>query len=68
MKVFRCGLGIDEPKDDSGFLDGGEGAADANLFNLVCGLTDAGGVDESEGDSVKVDSILNRVPGCSVYG
>lgn len=52
------GLFVDEPEDDTGFLNGLVGALDANLFHLVFCLADAGRVDEAERDALKVDGVF----------
>ena len=61
MNLFLGGFCIDEPEDDAGFFDGSIGAADANLFDGVSGLTDTCSVDESEGDTLYVYRIFYRI-------
>ena len=44
-------------------LDGGIGALDADVFYLVGGLTDACGVDKTEGDIINIDGVFDGIAG-----
>ena len=48
-------------EDDGGTLGGGEGAADTKALDVVGGVTDAGGVDETESDAVDLKGIFDGV-------
>ena len=54
---------IQHSDHDFGFGNLPEGALDAHLFDGLSGLADAGGVDETEGDSVQVDDFFDGVAG-----
>lgn len=50
-------------QDDGGTLCGAEGTVDAEAFNLVVGVADACGVDESEGDASQLDAVFDGIAG-----
>ena len=59
--LFGGGFLVEEPEDDACSADGLVGAVNAYLLDGVGGLSDAGGVDESEGNALDVDNVLDGV-------
>ena len=66
LDVFGDVGGIDYPKDDLCALDHFVGALDAHIFNNIRSLANAGSVDETECESVDVDSVFDDVAGSAV--
>ena len=55
--------GFGHHQDDGGTLCGAEGTVDAEAFNLVIGVADACGVDESESDASQLDGVFDGIAG-----
>jgi hypothetical protein len=66
LNFFLAGLLVDYPDDNTRFLYGLIGAFDTYLLYLVSGLAYAGSVDETEGDALDINRILNGVAGGAV--
>lgn len=55
--------GVDDFENEVGAVEFGAGALDANLFDGVAAVAEAGGVHEAEGDAVNLDDFLDGVAG-----
>ena len=55
--------GFGHHQDDGGTLGSSDGAVDTEAFNVVIGVADACGVDESEGDAAKLDGVFDGIAG-----
>lgn len=55
------GLMVDEPHDDRGLVHLLIGTLNAELLDTVVGVSDAGRVDEAEGDAMDEHRVLHRI-------
>lgn len=73
--AFDCGVilrlhgarGVEQGDDDVGGADGSVGAFDAELFDGVVGISNAGGVDEAEAVFAHGDGVFDCVARGAVY-
>ena len=65
VRVGDTGLG--HHQDDGGTLGCCEGVVDAHLFYLVRSVSNASGVDESEGDATQLNGVFDGITGSTLY-